>query len=460
MSLTKASYSMVAGAPVNVLDYGADPTGVADSQPAIVAAIAAAGYRGKVFIPAGVYSISSSISLSTGTAVSRPVEIYGAGIATQIVNNAPANNPCFNFSKVANWYIHDLLLSGNTSHPNDGLWGVGAGTFTFTIERLTLMMPGYGIKLSDANTGSISDCVSWPTFINASPVPSVQPINTALINHHLYLTGSFVNDLSVYDCVFQPSVNYAANARGIRLDSTNSNSLAIVNCDVETYSGSILQTEIGIELINANNFVLQNIYNEKTQVVLDNCYDGTVNCLSDGGSLGIFALKSNSVRNNISNIYQDYMIVGLDATCNQNMFVGCTIRNSYSDVASPPNVYIGCQTLTQSGKAPRGLTNIAELTAVAGVYTPDCAVSTTMFLRPGASAFTVAAPLNPIKGGIITVTIQNGSGGALGAVTWNGIYKLSAWTNPATGYNRSITFQYDPDYGWRQISQTGVDVLN
>ena len=39
MSLTKATYSMITGAPVNVLDYGADPTGVADSTGAIQAAI-------------------------------------------------------------------------------------------------------------------------------------------------------------------------------------------------------------------------------------------------------------------------------------------------------------------------------------------------------------------------------------------------------------------------------------
>lgn len=42
MSLTKASFSMINGAQVNVLDFGADPTGVADSYDAITAAIAKA----------------------------------------------------------------------------------------------------------------------------------------------------------------------------------------------------------------------------------------------------------------------------------------------------------------------------------------------------------------------------------------------------------------------------------
>jgi hypothetical protein len=39
MALTKVSYSMIDGASVNVLDYGADPTGVADSTAAIQAAV-------------------------------------------------------------------------------------------------------------------------------------------------------------------------------------------------------------------------------------------------------------------------------------------------------------------------------------------------------------------------------------------------------------------------------------
>jgi hypothetical protein len=39
MALTKVSYSMISGAPINALDFGADPTGVADSSAAFNAAI-------------------------------------------------------------------------------------------------------------------------------------------------------------------------------------------------------------------------------------------------------------------------------------------------------------------------------------------------------------------------------------------------------------------------------------
>ena len=78
MSLTKASYSMVNGAPVNVVDFGADPTGVADSSAAIQAAFdtittyavnnqtnenAARALAKRIYFPAGQYLISSPLTI-------------------------------------------------------------------------------------------------------------------------------------------------------------------------------------------------------------------------------------------------------------------------------------------------------------------------------------------------------------------------------------------------------------
>ena len=58
MSLTKATFSMLSGAPINVVDYGADPTGVANSTAAIQSAIDA----GKsVYFPAGNYAVTGTL---------------------------------------------------------------------------------------------------------------------------------------------------------------------------------------------------------------------------------------------------------------------------------------------------------------------------------------------------------------------------------------------------------------
>ena len=69
MSLTKATYSMIEGAPANVLDFGADPTGVADSTAAIQAAQQASKY---VYCPPGDYSVA-------GLRIYDHVNLIGAG---------------------------------------------------------------------------------------------------------------------------------------------------------------------------------------------------------------------------------------------------------------------------------------------------------------------------------------------------------------------------------------------
>ena len=75
MALTKVTYALIDGAPANVLDYGADPTGVADSATAINAAIAA---NGAVYIPFGTYRCDTSIVIQSAYLNQKIVTMYGA----------------------------------------------------------------------------------------------------------------------------------------------------------------------------------------------------------------------------------------------------------------------------------------------------------------------------------------------------------------------------------------------
>ena len=75
------------------------------------------------------------------------------------------------------------------------------------------------------------------------------------------------------------------------------------------------------------------------------------------------------------------------------------------------------------------------------------------------TAFTINAPVNAVSGHKLEIKIVNTSGGALGSATWNSVFKMSSWTNPANGYSRSITFRYNGT-NWVQLSQTGVDIPN
>lgn len=76
-----------------------------------------------------------------------------------------------------------------------------------------------------------------------------------------------------------------------------------------------------------------------------------------------------------------------------------------------------------------------------------------------ATPFTINSPTGGEDGCYLTVTVRNTSGGALGAATWGGLFKMAAWVNPATGFSRSITFHYDGT-NWIEASRTPADVPN
>lgn len=82
MALTKANNRMIDGATANILDFGADPTGVSDSSAAIQAAIDSLSNGGVVYMPEGDYLIESSILTKSS------IVMQGEGNATHLVVNS------------------------------------------------------------------------------------------------------------------------------------------------------------------------------------------------------------------------------------------------------------------------------------------------------------------------------------------------------------------------------------
>jgi hypothetical protein len=108
MSLTKVSYSMIAGAPFNVLDYGAVRNGSTDDTAAIQAALDACGAAGGgvVYVPSGSYAVTALIIKYNN------VRLVGDGVSTRILNsNSPTSlhNPTVwiarNYCGVENIYF-------------------------------------------------------------------------------------------------------------------------------------------------------------------------------------------------------------------------------------------------------------------------------------------------------------------------------------------------------------------
>lgn len=77
----------------------------------------------------------------------------------------------------------------------------------------------------------------------------------------------------------------------------------------------------------------------------------------------------------------------------------------------------------------------------------------------GVTGFTMATPVATANNGgqFLVFQISNNSGGAI-TTTWGGIFKLSAWTDPATGFRKTITF-YQSGGNWVEQCRT-ADVPN
>jgi len=92
MSLTKVSYAMVTGAPVNVLDFGAVGDGVANDTIAIQAAIDSISDDGVLVVPPGTYKITSTLTLGQSgkgarlVGIGKPtIKFYGLSASTDCV---------------------------------------------------------------------------------------------------------------------------------------------------------------------------------------------------------------------------------------------------------------------------------------------------------------------------------------------------------------------------------------
>lgn len=77
-----------------------------------------------------------------------------------------------------------------------------------------------------------------------------------------------------------------------------------------------------------------------------------------------------------------------------------------------------------------------------------------------AATYTVTNITYPLYGQLLVVIIKNTSGGAT-TVSWGVGYKLGAWTSPATGFSRSITFYADvASQAYVEVGRGTVDVPN
>ncbi|CAB4188441.1 Pectate lyase superfamily protein [uncultured Caudovirales phage] len=231
MSLTKVSYSMITGAPVNVLDYGASPSASgAANLSAIQAAIdSLPNTGGSVYIPAGNYTIDGTITFPTNNII-----LFGdGGVGYEAITDKGTTlnftNATIGFDLTSNSptgtfgsEINNLLIYGNsvlktgvkssrklsmtnvciTGCVDEGLW-----LWDWTLSSnfyscgFNYNSSGAGIRISGTDTG-LSSRITTATFYSC-----------VVRRNGTGLSVTDINGLTFRDTIFES--NYGS---GIVLD--------------------------------------------------------------------------------------------------------------------------------------------------------------------------------------------------------------------------------------------------
>jgi len=440
MSLTKATYSMISGACYNVLDFGADNTAVNDSAAAINTAIttALAASGGTIYFPAGTYKILSTIVIPQ----SSNVAVYLVGDGMRETNLALAANVGIGirwgsatrdasgtFDKVSLYGgMRNICVTANAAAATNTLFqGIELQNFEMTNVLLQKAngVGGTGLKLLGSLTSGGYAAAASPHFWRGK-------FNNVRVDDcriPAYLENADENDF--VGCTFSVT-------QGLSTGTNSLKAITIAQGVENRFFGTLLTGDVAGFSANYLGVNMPAVTNGLNQM---NQFYGLV---AEGFNYGVYIFDNTIIGATVEGYYSS---INVNAFYNPSKANGTRIFSPVNNI----NFYARRQSYGPTLPATINGSNI-ELDNVEGnVYT----VAVT-----AATAFTVTPPASPVDGQYLTYIFVNTSGGAMGVLTWNAIFKLcGALSNPATGNQRMIQFYYDGT-NWRETFRSVADQPN
>lgn len=280
---------MIEGAPVNVLDYGADATGVADSTSAINAAIAS----GKsIYFPRGTY-------LTTGNHVitfPSNQKFFGEGYDASVIKKLSGTNTIFDIAQFAQCSFNDLTIDANNLGGTVFMWRAHYSTIT-NVNITNVGGTSYAFHFSGSNLcrfdnlnvfnsygGYKIDQSTDPLLVNPSYGMLYSTFNNCSADVRsggesaLYFDGNIVGSLNFNNFYFEVAVNNTTKpAIYFGTGSSNINNINFSKLSAETLGG----TQNVIEFSNA---VIYNISFNQCNFTISN-------------SMTVPIVKANAVEN-------------------------------------------------------------------------------------------------------------------------------------------------------------------
>lgn len=343
MSTTKVTYSMIDGAPVNVKDFGADPTGATNSVTAINNAIIAVSSSGggTVYLPQGIYIVSSRIILKRG------VSLIGDGMAD---------------------YSLYPTMKGTTIRPAIGFSDSYVILADSATDSTTLLS---GVGISDLSI----DCINIPALANriiglnsvtnAGIFKNISVLNLddgfALSLSKSAYSGALPTDGLIIEGFFTygKTANYSSTRP--KLEVFGSNEITFIGCKFQGLSNAVAGTIAAVVYDLTNSITFQDCAFggcETGVQIYDNSGTGSgprwirvINCTFETYRYGVWVSASSS-----NPIYYP-------ARCyfSSNRFisaVGANCRNYYLDKSI--GTYVVADDYVEAGSS--GTSYVAELT--------------------------------------------------------------------------------------------------
>lgn len=241
MGLTKVTYSMIEGAVINVLDYGADPTGTDDSTSQIGAAIDAGIASGNaVYIPAGTYKFDGYTNTSTNAV---EVSIIGdEDEPTLIPSQAAVNagNYMFLFNSTTYSQVTGLTLPA----------AILPGQTTIQLTSVTGLSAGMVIQIS-------SNKLWYNGSRGTKRCGEIHLINSVDVGTNTITIDDYVRDS------YNPSLNT------LTIRAWNPSKITIKNLRLEAPYPATVVTSVGIYIQQAHNSIIENV---KTKGFIQRCF--------------------------------------------------------------------------------------------------------------------------------------------------------------------------------------------
>ena len=276
MSLTKVTYSMIADTEVNIWDYGADPTGVADSTSAIQAAIDSGAKT--IRVPAGTYKTTNELRIYQRFGITLAGE-YGSIIryaGTYVPNRAVLKLEVASYCNIERIQFDswaggaDIISEINNSKADFGIYITSEGSNPITqyntISQCTIQwVRGYGIQIGNLQDTDVDVNTDGNSVLDSFVAWCYVAIRVFQANTNMTrLIGGAIANVS------QAGIVIGQNARGVTIDNIlafntagafirvkkeNSGTIWITNISQEIYQGPFLVVEAAAAGLSNQNLI-------------------------------------------------------------------------------------------------------------------------------------------------------------------------------------------------------------